>query len=273
MPKHTESEKKFETGHRPLLEVWNEIQRIQTDFCFSQELSVYYMSDFWLHNAQTVLDVGTGNGYYLEKLCQQFPDKSYRGIDISAEFIEIAEKITSSGNIAVEKRDFFDVEGRYDFVIMRLFWQHLPRSRCEEALVKMADICREDSSVLIVDACDHLRCFAPPLPEFQRVIKAYSEQQLQADRDRSIVNAIKQWAEGHDGWSVGCDLSIILPSTIPGYLDCYRRVYELWIDLFEILGELEMDFHPAKSELAEWRTNENAYTQAGLRLLRLDRLS
>ncbi len=55
-----------------LTEIWDRLQRLQTNFCINQELPAYYTCPQW-EKARTVLDVGTGNGYYLRKIAARFP--------------------------------------------------------------------------------------------------------------------------------------------------------------------------------------------------------
>ncbi|MBL0714117.1 MAG: class I SAM-dependent methyltransferase [Desulfosarcina sp.] len=263
----------FATRDQRLLAIWDEIQRVQTDFCFAQEVSAYYYSEHWIHNVKTVLDVGTGNGYFLSKLQTLFPEKDYTGIDTSREFIGLAQAHLGSSGVQLKTRDYFNVTGVYDFVIMRLFWQHLPNSRLEEALNKLTEITKPGSSVLISDAYDEVRYFLPALPEFRKIIAAYTNQQKSARRNRDIVTTLRDWAESMDLWRVGCDLPLILPSSIPGYLHLFGRIYELWLDLFEVLNELDIDFTPARKELKHWRDNAGAYTQAGLHVMRIDRIA
>ena len=247
------------------------IQRVQTDFCFAQELSAYYMSDYWIDAVHSVLDVGTGNGYFLGKLLEQFPNKDYTGIDISKELIDIARTNLKNFRVQLVVQDYFTVTGVFDFVIMRLFWQHLPHDRITEALNKLVEITKPGGSVLISDAFDEVRRFVPDLPEFCKVISAYTCQQRDVGRNRDIVNILLDWARASDSWQVGSDIRLILPSSIPGYLRLSTRIYELWIELFECLGELDMDFSLAKEELRQWSKNPSVFTQAGLRVIRLDR--
>src|SRR5215468_1538514 len=89
----------FGTKKPTLLEIWDQIQRLQTDFALAQELSCYYTTPQW-HAANTVLDLGTGNGYYLQKIAGYFPDKVYRGVDLSAELIAIAQRESKSENVS-----------------------------------------------------------------------------------------------------------------------------------------------------------------------------
>ena len=57
----------FGTHKRDILRIWDQMQRLQTDFAIAQELSFYYASPQW-HEARTVLDIGAGNGYYLKRI-------------------------------------------------------------------------------------------------------------------------------------------------------------------------------------------------------------
>lgn len=274
MKSTTEHNDKFDTHNLRLLRVWDEIQCIQTDFCFLQEASAYYMSDYWVRNVQSVLDVGTGNGYYLSKLIERFPEKQYTGIDISQELIDIAKSRLANFDVQLKAQDYFTTTGIYDFVIMRLFWQHLPQNRIREALDKLREITHPDSSVLIIDAFDEARRFVPDLPELRKVIAAYTQQQRTIGRNREIIKVLIDWAStANKSWQLGCDIFLFMPSTITGYLQLYKRIYELWIELFECLGELEIDLAPVKQELSEWHENDHAFTQAGLHIIRLDRLS
>jgi SAM-dependent methyltransferase len=272
MQKKKDYDAKFDTHKKQLLQIWDELQRLQTDLCFDQEISAYYMSRTWLDHARSVLDVGTGNGYFLNKIREFFPQKQYTGIDISKELISIGKSEISASSIRLQTEDYFDLEGKYDFIIMRLFWQHLPQSRINDAYEQLEKITNPGASVLISDAHDSLRCFAPPLKAFQEVISAYKNQQNEVERNRDIIGALKNWAGASGMWRVGCDLPLILPSTIPGKMRLYHRIYELWIELFENLGELKMDFGPAKKEISQWQTRKDTFTQAGIRVIRLDRI-
>jgi SAM-dependent methyltransferase len=272
MQKKKVPDAKFDTRKKQLLQIWDELQRLQTDLCFDQELSAYYMSDHWLDDVRSVLDVGTGNGYFLNKIRELFPHKQYTGIDISRELIDIAKSSINDSSVRLRAGDYFDVAGKYDFIIMRLFWQHLPLSRIDDAYEQLEKITNPGASVLISDAHDAVRCFAPPLKAFQEVISAYKAQQSEVERNRDIIGTLKDWARASGMWRGGCDLPLILPSTIPGKMRLYHRIYELWIELFENLGELKMDFGAAKEEISRWQTWKGAFTQAGIRIIRLDRI-
>ncbi|BBO66205.1 hypothetical protein DSCA_01350 [Desulfosarcina alkanivorans] len=265
-------DKKFETQDRNLFEIWDEIQSVQAAFCFPQEISAYYMSPSWIRTAETVLDVGTGNGCFLNMVSEHFPGKSYTGVDISKELIEKAIRDQGTSNITYKVQNYFDVENRFDFVVMRLFWQHLTLKEVTEALAKLEEITRPGSTVLISDSWDAARIFEPDLPEFRKIISAYTQQQIENDKDRDIVERLlKEFAQRHR-WKVESDLKIIMPSTVNDNLKLFHRAYSLWIKLFECLGDLNIDYAAARQELENWKKDFSAYTQAGLRIIRLERL-
>lgn len=114
----------FDPEDPVVVEIWDTIQRCQTDFALDLELIAYYASDQW-NRAHTVLDAGTGNGYYLSRIATLFPHKQYRAVDICAEFLTKAARNYSGLPIEFRCHDLFDVIGSYDFVIMRLLLQHL----------------------------------------------------------------------------------------------------------------------------------------------------
>lgn len=261
----------FQTNKNCILQIWDKVQKLQTDLCFPLEISSYYLSNFWGNNISTVLDVGTGNGYFLEKLLDTFPDKKFCGIDTSSELINTAKAVIKNKNIDFVVKDFFSENEQYDFVITRLLWQHLNRLQVEKGLSKLREITRPGGSVLIMDAMDEARLFYPELPEFDKVITEYKRKKLvEEQRDRDIVQTIHDWAKQEEGWAIGLKISIIVPSTIPGNINLFHQIYGLWLDLFEATGELDFDLQPARKELEAWKKEKNSYAQVGMSILRLD---
>src|SRR5262245_49022599 len=171
----------FETQKPTISEIWDQIQRLQTDFAIAQELTCYYTSPRW-HAAKTVLDLGTGNGYYLGKIAAHFPNKLYRGVDVSAELITTAEKEARQSNVFFSNCNLFDVKERYDFVLMRLLLQHL--DDIQAVLQHVAGLTNSEGAALIIDAHDPFRFFYPDLQEFTQFFAAYSEHERMAGRDR-----------------------------------------------------------------------------------------
>lgn len=259
----------FMSSKQVLLQIWDTMQRLQTDFCLVQELTAFYTSNQWL-NAQNVLDIGTGNGYYLTKIANYFPDKTYLGIDNSHEFIDIAMKTKTSNQIQYKQGNAFEVEGSYDYVIMRLLLQHL--SDIPALLDHIAKITKPGSSALIIDAYNSTRLFQPPLPIFCDFFTAFSKHELMNGRDRNVNKSLNRALRTNSSWRLGNTLQLLIPSTIPGNLDLMRKNYALLIDLVQEVGQVDYDFVNVRKEWEWWCGLEHTYTQVGLILTRIDRI-
>jgi SAM-dependent methyltransferase len=272
-PVHSETVPTFDTADQRRLTVWNSLQRLQTDFCISQELSIYYTSPTWMSQVHSVLDVGTGNGYFLTRLARLFPDKRYIGLDSSEELIALARDTTDASAATFQVGDYFTASGRYDAVVMRLLWQHLETDRFDEALAVLTRITHPGSIVMISDAFDEVRAFTPDLPSLRDMISAYTARENAQGRTRSVAKRLLDWAHASQSWRVGSHLPLVIPSSIPGHLALFKQVYSLWIDLFESLELSGIDFIAARHELLRWSDSPVAYTQAGLNVIRLDRIA
>ena len=259
----------FSTHKGDILRIWDQMQRLQTDFTIAQELSFYYASPQW-HEARTVVDIGTGNGYYLKRIAARFPNKRYTGIDTSAELIGIANRETCNNDVSFEESHLFDHAGTYDFVLMRLLLQHL--DDIPTALDHVSRLTRPGGTALIIDANDPVRFFYPMLPQFTAFFAAYAEHEGRAGRDRSVANRIEKALSESPTWIRGSTLSLLIPSTIPGNLELFTQTYTLLVDLVREVGEVEYDFESVKKAWRRWSARPDAYTQVGLNLIRIDRI-
>jgi 2-polyprenyl-3-methyl-5-hydroxy-6-metoxy-1,4-benzoquinol methylase len=258
----------FETKKPAILEIWSEMQQLQSDFCLPQEMSFYFTSPQW-HAATRVLDLGTGNGYYLKKVAAHFPEKIYHGVDSSSELIAIAGKDMTISNVTFAHRDLFDESQTHDFVIMRLLLQHL--SDVPTALDHVAGLTNPGGSALIIDAHDPLRFFYPALPEFMQFFTTYAEHEQKAGRNRHVSSLVQRAIAGSSFWRLEGTLQLLIPSTIPGNLDLFTKTYGRLVDLVETVGELQYDFEAVRRAWQRWSAKPGAYTQVGLNLILLSR--
>jgi SAM-dependent methyltransferase len=259
----------FGTQKGRILEIWDRLQRYQSDFAFAQELTFFYTSTHW-DSARTVLDLGTGNGYYLGKLAGHFPEKFYHGVDICREFITIAKKEISQGNVSFSHRNLFDVTDSYDFVLMRLLLQHL--ADLHSALNHVSKLTLPGGAALIIDAHDPLRFFHPPLPEFMEFFAAYVEHERRAGRDRCVASRIEEEVASSSDWRLTETLQLLIPSSIVGNLELFTNTYILLVDLVEEAGEFQYDFNAVREAWRRWAERPDAYTQVGLNLICIERI-
>jgi ubiquinone/menaquinone biosynthesis C-methylase UbiE len=259
----------FRTQKRAILEIWDQMQRVQTDFALAQELTFYYTSPQW-HAARTVLDLGTGNGYYLGKIAARFPEKIYHGVDVSPELITIAETEAGGGTLSFSHRNLLEVTEPHDLVLMRLLLQHL--DDIQVVLDHVAAITKPGGAVFIIDSHDPLRFFYPDLPEFVEFFTFYVEHERQAGRDRRVASRLDRAIVSSVVWKPGGTLQLLIPSTIPGNLDLFSKTYTLLVDLVEQAGDITYNFASVKKAWKRWSELPNAYMQVGLNLISLERV-
>ena len=78
---------------------------------------------------------------------------------------------------------------------------------------------------------------------------------------------VKDMPEAEPRW-----MQITVPSTLPGHLELFRKSYGVFIELVERGSDMAYDFESVKREWQWWCGLERAYTQAGLNIIRLDRV-
>ncbi len=248
--------------------VWDTLHRIQADFCFAQELGVYYTAPGWLR-ARRVLDVGTGHGHYLARLASVFPDKHYVGVDIEPSYVELARRRCHADNVSFVVDDLYDMRGQYDFVLMRLIMQHLDRPGA--ALDKLAELLRPGGCALVIDALDSARFFHPWPDTFMQFFEDYCEHQRAKGLDRDIAAKLGAMLRGHPQLRQERVDRLVIPSTVAGNLELFEKTYYLVIVMVELAGEMHADFAAVKQAWRRWCAQERRYMQVGLRLVRVRR--
>jgi ubiquinone/menaquinone biosynthesis C-methylase UbiE len=259
---------KFNTAHHGLTELWDELQRLQVDFAIEQEVAAYHRNPAW-PETRTVLDVGTGNGYYLRRLAARFPGKRYCGIDTSKELIAIAERGPATDGVEFHCREISAESASYDCVIMRLLLQHLADP--DAMLGSAARVTARGGCAVVIDCWDAARRLEPDLPEFRRFFAAYTRQQAGTGLRRDVVDRLPEIVAARSDWRVAGHLRPIVPSTRPGNLECFRRIYGSFIDLIAISGTLTYDFERLRAEWNHWCRLPDAYAQVGLNIVTLER--
>ena len=257
----------FNTSNKNLESIWVDLQKFQVEFAFRQELALYYQSPSWF-SSETVLDAGCGNGYYIKMLNRFFPNKHFIGIDLSAEFIDLACQETIPDNFNFIVSDFFDSEGVYDTIIMRLFLQHLQEPLI--ALDKAKTLLRRGGCVLIVDSIDDYRHYHPDIPKFQNLFEIYRNQQHNQNKNRDIATQISDFVKDNSDWNVQVDQDIVIPSTLGNNQELFLKVYTLFVDMVQTVGDIDYPFQETRDEITAWN-EKGGYTQIGLKLLSIVR--
>lgn len=259
----------WERQYDDLDDIWIELHRIQTDFCFGSELGCYFRFPNW-HRAETVADIGAGSGYYLYRLHSVFPDKQYTGIDINNAFVEHARKHYGSSSIDFQSSDLFSYAGEFDFILFRLVFQHL--SNPANALDKIVELLKPGGSALIIDALDQYRFYYPEPTEYMHFFKAFTQHQLAHGMDRDICGKIPALIAQHPKLKNEKSIELTIPSTISNNLSLFEQTYYLVIQMLEADGKMKYDYDSVKEAWRKWCRTNCRYMQVGLRCIMLRRL-
>jgi S-adenosylmethionine-diacylgycerolhomoserine-N-methlytransferase len=145
---------------------WHRTLTAQARYMLAQDLSLYASLPAW-HKAESVLEMGCGDGAHLSMLARHFPDKRYVGLDLSQGLLDIAANENRAPQVSYHEGDVFAVDaadiGKFDFIIARFLVQHL--TSVGPFLMKCAKLLNPGGTVLVYDAHDEATFLHPEVPE------------------------------------------------------------------------------------------------------------
>lgn len=257
----------FEKDDPEIIELWDRILTSQVDFTFGLELSAYYRTPEW-HRAVKVLDLGTGNGYYLHRVAQRFPEKTYLGIDQSAKQIDIARKRYQGDGVSFQCADLFDMRGTYDFILLRAVVQHivdLPR-----LVAQIRSLLHERGAAIIVDSEDRDPFLLwPSAPSVEHLFNTLSQKQSAAQSlsGEPLSNFLQMAVSS--GTLEATDWTLIIPTTVDDNLNLLRDQYRSIIELLRRTEVVSADFVEAAREWEHWCSLPHAYADMRVKIIRL----
>src|SRR5437667_4411919 len=234
--------------------LWDELFITQVEVSFDFELPVFYRSEAW-HSAQRVVDLGTGNGYFLAQLSGIFSHKTFLGLDISQEFIDLALKLNRAENLQFVCRDLFDETSKYDFVILRALVQNLDDFL--RLLQKLASLTVPGGAVLLIELSEKNSVyFWPSAPKMQRFYTSIG--QYRRDRRpegcRYLSDLVTLACKSKE-WSLAADELVVVPSTIDSNLALLRKQFALALELLNMSRDtypISLDYNDIRKEWNYW---------------------
>lgn len=139
-------------------QVWDIYLTIQTDLYFPKEHQFLTTLNSW-DSAESLLDLGCGNGHYLHRLAHDEPRKSFVGIDNNTEHISSAIDKYQSDQVSFYTGNAMELQSSlvdtFDIAIFRFVLQHL--SDPQEALRCAHRYLKKGGYIVIMDSCDGIR--------------------------------------------------------------------------------------------------------------------
>ena len=100
------------------LDLYDAHLELQAEISFSDELRFFSSLREW-GSVTSVLDLGCGNGAYLVRLAEAFPNVRFLGIDFRKDAIELAEKMRPRENVDYHWGTVSSITDQFDALISR----------------------------------------------------------------------------------------------------------------------------------------------------------
>lgn len=249
---------------------WDDLLSLQIDLSFADELS-FLMKSGSLASADSVLDVGCGNGEYLGRLAQFFSRPNWVGIDCAPEMIAAARQRLDDPRLDFLVSDFFAYrpQARHDVVLMRLLVQHL--SDLPSVLAHAAECMVPNGRVVLVEPDLENTYAVPGLPAFADMLREHEKATVRNGRLRSQIPDIPSIVRQVGGWNVSADKRIGIPRLGPFAGGSIARMYFRWIELCERSQTFGFPFEGVRTEIAVWTNLPASFAHFGVRIFELRR--
>ncbi|MFC4812563.1 class I SAM-dependent methyltransferase [Paenibacillus sp. GCM10023250] len=242
--------------------LFDDMLTLSAELFFAREQAL--LLDEHLQPACSVLDIGCGNGAYLEAVKRAYPHLRCTGIERDARVYPFAEARTAP-SLRFVHADYKDAAAwtePFDVVVARLVALHLPDFR--RFLAWLRGVTHERSAILILDLDDDATGPLPggELPLFDALFRA-SRKPLLVRYAKPPSTALAELAHA-EGWR-----SELLPYRIlADEAHAKRRMYRYMETSTRLLqgGRIE---GARKRELDDWLQSERASYSAGMFALTL----
>ncbi|MBI5300438.1 MAG: methyltransferase domain-containing protein [Deltaproteobacteria bacterium] len=161
--------------------------RAQVDVAWPKE--VLCLEEHGLKNARNILDIGTGNAYFLLRLAKRYPEKMFTGIEVSEPLIRVAEELIKENQLPnvrlVKDRCPTDrVNADFDLITARLSLYLMPNR--EDVISWSYGLLSKGSRMIITDLMDFGVHTFPERKGWYKLFRAYAKRCGEQGADRNI---------------------------------------------------------------------------------------
>jgi ubiquinone/menaquinone biosynthesis C-methylase UbiE len=196
--------------------LWDRFLTNQTNLFFKNEIELFGDQKWWIES-HNILEIGSGNGEYLSKMAQAFPEKDYTGIELQEKPLAHAKArfnfdnlSFAQGNAEVFNPDF---AGQFDVVVFRLTLQHLkaPKAALEYAYRYL----KPQGYLLIIDSCDKAHKSSCSCHTLALAVQALNEKNSKGNRYITLEILNELLSEGPLSQQFQVETSNLTPKGLP----------------------------------------------------------
>ncbi|MBS3903722.1 MAG: class I SAM-dependent methyltransferase [Simkania sp.] len=159
-------------------ELWGIYLSAQAHLFFDAEAR-WIEETAWWSQTKKVLEIGSGNGVYLSKLAERFPEKLFQGIEKLPPLVKQSNEDFGSSRLSFYEGDA-EVFHKYwvgsaDTILFRFTLQHLTDSI--RALKNAWHYLVPGGYLLIIDSCDIARRSSHPISAIEDALQLVAERQ------------------------------------------------------------------------------------------------
>jgi SAM-dependent methyltransferase len=170
-------------------ELWDVFLVGQAELNFTTEFHWVSNKEWW-QKAENVLDIGCGNGAYLSKVANQFPEKKFLGIEKLPLSVTHANERYASNGVTFEEGDaevlHEPLTSTADVILFRLVLQHLQKPLL--ALQNSWHYLAPKGYVLIIDSYDPAKRTSHPISELDHLLALVAEKQANSDKGHRKIS-------------------------------------------------------------------------------------
>ena len=240
---------------RSPLDTYDVYLRLQAEASFRKEQSTFNFEGF--RDAETVLDLGCGNGRYATLLALAYPDKQILGMDPDKDLLGRASVSSRPRNLEFVHGSYESLPDDYrpDVMVCRLVTMYIPEP---QHLARWA--ADRVGHVVSIDAADELFLAHPAMPLFGDTEQKNAERIAKMGGDRSVTDRIPEIWEAA-GFQLRSESEILVQSEAEVTKAEMHHLVYLHAEL--ATGQpLSADL---QDEIFSWSIENQSYLQYGLR--------
>ncbi|WP_133131356.1 class I SAM-dependent methyltransferase [Legionella yabuuchiae] len=223
----------------------------QVDMCFPFEKAFYQKLN--LDAMSKIVEIGSGSGEYLIKVCGSFPRPVYEGYDICKDLLDMSVS-KEKENLKFKLGSVNDLESDYDLIILRLIVHQLEDR--EAFFFNLAEKTNDQTELVIIEPYDDLFYLSKDLPAFNEHLIKHRDV-LSPSTARRNVNDYLEYELKEHGFALKERQYYYVPSLLPNYKEKYYRYMLATCQITNCSDEVIY-------EINKWYEDPDSFVQIGL---------